>query len=39
VVGSHLLKPGINTLDVSMLANGVYSLGVNGKYEKILICH
>ncbi len=38
-VSTHLLKHGINTIDVSTLANGVYTVGINGKYKKILLAH
>jgi hypothetical protein len=36
---NYLLKTGINSIDVSNLPNGVYTLGVNGKYKKILVAH
>jgi hypothetical protein len=36
---NYLLKPGINTFDVSTLANGVYTIGANGRFKKVLIAH
>jgi len=34
-----LLQPGINTIDVSTLVNGVYTVGGNGEYKKIMVNH
>jgi photosystem II stability/assembly factor-like uncharacterized protein len=36
---NYVLKPGINTIDVSALTNGVYTIGMNGRYKKVLVAH
>lgn len=38
-VAGYLLKQGVNIVDVSALANGIYTVGVKGKYKKILVAH
>jgi photosystem II stability/assembly factor-like uncharacterized protein len=36
-IASYFIQPGNNTLDISVLDNGVYNLGINGVYKKILV--
>jgi hypothetical protein len=36
---TYLLKPGVNTIDISTLVNGVYTIGANGTFKKILVAH
>ncbi len=35
----YLLKPGVNSIDLTTLSNGVYMIGSHGKYKKLLIAH
>lgn len=38
-VMSWLLTPGVNTIDISTLSNGVYMVGFEGVYKKMVVNH